>query len=110
MAENPSSKQGASSWPSKRESDGPSKVVRNVPAGYHMRERSSGSFERTFQVPEAIDLLTIFGGDRQRAAEELSSADLGFTLLNRLSRREPRAHRQGMRWLRYRRGQHGRKQ
>jgi HSP20 family protein len=23
--------------------------------GYHMRERSSGSFERTFQVPEAID-------------------------------------------------------
>ena len=23
--------------------------------GYHLRERSSGSFERTFQVPEAID-------------------------------------------------------
>ena len=23
--------------------------------GYHMRERSLGSFERTFQVPEAID-------------------------------------------------------
>jgi HSP20 family protein len=27
--------------------------------GYHMRERSFGSFERTFQVPEAIDASKI---------------------------------------------------
>jgi HSP20 family protein len=51
--------------------------------GYHMRERSFGSFERTFQVPEAIDagkikatfkkgalLVTLLKGAEARRAEK----------------------------------------